>query len=693
MKTRLHPLAQAIALGFTLFPCVVHAEDTALPEVHVTAQANGSYAEPVSSTATRIPLELKDVPQTVNVINQALLHDQNATSMQDALSNVVGIGQSVGDGQRDQITIRGFTAINDQFIDGVRDDALYFRDLSNIERVEVLKGPGSVLYGRGSAGGLINRITKKPTATPEQTVGVQLDEFGQKRAEVDVGAAGKAAQLRLTGAYERSEGFRNQSFLDREAIAPSLALQLTDRTRLLVQADYLHDRRLADQGVPGYHGWPVDVPIETYYGSADGRDDTFIDSKVTSQTATLEHDIAAETHFKQLVRHYQYDLSRNYTNIQKITDGATPTVTISQSKRLRADNGWFSQSELSHAFDTGGLRHDLLTGIELSQQTKTERLWSKSNVATYNLFNPQLKVLGPMSTTGKPSNDNVTDIDVSAAYLQDLISVGHWKILAGVRFDHIRQKRDDLTAANLDLERTDNVWSPRLGVTYEVTPAVSLYGSISRSFQPLADSYTFRSNSDELKPEQTTAYEFGTKADLFDGRASATLAVFQIDKKDMLTGDPTDATRYIPVGRQQSRGVEMSLAGQLRQGLEASIGYAYLDAIIKEASDGLAGKRPSLTPRHTANAWLKQALGGNCYATAGVRYVGERYASAGNAVRLPGYTVGDIGLIYQGKKFDANLMLKNVANVKYYVAGHSGADDYNMPGAPRTVSVSGRWHF
>ncbi|WP_181880889.1 TonB-dependent receptor [Crenobacter cavernae] len=686
-------------MGLALMPLYVHAEEAELPEIQVVGQAAGSYKAPVSRAATRIPMELKDVPQTVNVVNQALIRDQNATSFQDALANVVGIGQSVGDGQRDQITIRGFSAITDQFVDGVRDDSLYFRDLSNVEHIEVLKGPASVLYGRGSAGGLINRVTKKPTLDPVQTLGFQFDEFGQKRAEIDLGVAGESAQFRVTGAYEDSEGFRKQSFIDREAVAPSLMLNLSERTKLLLQADYLHDRRLADQGVPRYLGAPVDVPIETYYGSANGKDETYVDTDVKSQTATLEHEFSADTRFKQLVRHYEFDLARNYTT--NVVNEPAKKVTVRHTRRLRDESGWFSQTELTHGFNALGARHELLAGLEVGKQDKAEIQWRRaaSSLTTYDLFNPRLVSLGAPPSGANPDINNANKVDIAALYLQDLISAGRWKFLAGLRFDRIRQKRDDLTSANVDLDRTDNVWSPRAGVVYEVTPSTSLYASASRSFQPLADSFTFKRNSDDLKPEQTDGFEVGAKSDLLDGKASATLALFQIEKKNMLSGDPTDPTnRFVPIGRQQSRGVELSLAGQVLPGLEASAGYAYLDAVIKEArdSDGksLDGKRPSLAPRHTANVWLKQSLGNDFYGTAGVRYVDERFASStSNIVRLPAYTVGDIGLIYQGKRFEANLMLKNVADVKYYVSAHGAADDYNMPGAPRTLSLSTRFHF
>ncbi|MGH8106340.1 MAG: TonB-dependent receptor, partial [Arenimonas sp.] len=337
--------------------------ETVLPEVVITgtAASAGKYEVTESSTATKIVVPLRDVPQAVNVVPKAVMRDQNALSVQDALQNVPGLSFSVGNGQRDQVTIRGFTAISDQFIDGVRDDALYFRDLSNIERIEVLKGPASVLYGRGSAGGLINRVTKKPVTDPVMEVGATIGSKGQKRGEFDVGTASADKQMlfRLTGALEDSTGFRNQFFLERQAIAPSVTFKLRPQTTLTLQADYLKDKRLADQGVPSFRGRPVDVPIETYYGAANGRDRAFVQSEVASSTVTLDHAFSDTLKLHSVLRGYDYSLDRNYTTIAKVTESANPTVTISQTRRLRDEDGYYLQNELSQKVQWGGTRHQI----------------------------------------------------------------------------------------------------------------------------------------------------------------------------------------------------------------------------------------------------------------------------------------------------------------------------------------------
>ncbi|MDO8310375.1 MAG: TonB-dependent receptor plug domain-containing protein, partial [Sideroxyarcus sp.] len=221
------------------------AADASLPEIKVQGDKDLGYSPAFSSGATKSNAPLRDVPQTVNVIPQQLIQDQAARSMQDVLRNVPGVGMSNGDGQRDQVTIRGFSAIADQFIDGIRDDALYFRDLSNIERVEVLKGPAAVLYGRGSSGGLINRVTKKPQAGTFGEIALTLGSYDLKRTTFDVNAgANENINFRVTGAYEDSGSFRDQGFIERSSLAPSLSIKFTEDTKLLVQAEFSKDKRI-----------------------------------------------------------------------------------------------------------------------------------------------------------------------------------------------------------------------------------------------------------------------------------------------------------------------------------------------------------------------------------------------------------------------------------------------------------------
>lgn len=470
---------------------------TNLPTISVKADKESSLKQEVgqASSATKGLMQLKDVPQIVNVVPKQVLREQTVTSMQGALQNVAGLSFSVGDGQRDQVMIRGFSAITDNYVDGIRDDALYFRDMSNVERIEVLKGPASVLYGRGSAGGLVNKINKKPIDQSLREVSLIGSTTGQRRAEVDVNEkVAENVKVRLTGAVEDSDGYRDQAFLKRQAVAPSVQWDITDKTKLLLQADYLHDNRLADQGFPTdpITGKPVKTNPKTFYGALNGKEVGDVDTEISSQTISLDHKFNDNFKYHGAVRHYNYSLDCQYSvdSHQKLP---ADQIQLTQNKRLRNEDGVYVQQELSAVFNTGFLKHSTLIGAEYSKQHKDELVWSKARQIT-NIFNPQLENWAPLDTNVDADTNNTNTFENYGVYLQDLMTVtDQLKVLVGLRYDNLSQDRDDKTSKNLDLNRTDNTYSPRIGVVYQPVNNISLYTSYNRSFQPLADSFVFLS--------------------------------------------------------------------------------------------------------------------------------------------------------------------------------------------------------
>lgn len=695
--------------------------DTALPGIVVTAQSAplDSYEATSASSASKISMPLRDLPQTLNVVQKTVLRDQIATSLQDALQNVAGASASVGDGQRDQVSLRGFSAISDQFIDGVRDDALYFRDLSNIERIEVLKGPASVLYGRGSAGGLINRISKKPLPQPLLEFQATLGSRGQKRGEFDFGSTSNAdsasnehpTRFRITGALENSRGVRQQYFLQRQALAPAISFAPGPRTNLTLQADYLQDKRLADQGVPSFRGRPVEVPIDTYYGAANGHERGFVRSEVTSSTLTLDHGLDSGLQLHTVLRAYRDALDRNYNTVNGVSDGgkelangmanglSKPTVSLAQAHRLRDESGWYFQTELSQKLAAGSTRHHLLYGLELGQQRKSEQLWVRNNAATYDLFQPVLVTLPPLPANLAASADNRNRIDIAALYWQDMITFDpHWKMLAGLRLDQLQHRRDDRTLRNIDLDRRDHTRSPRLGVVWQPDHALSLWLAGSRSFQPTADAFVLRANSDQLKPSQTTNFDVGIKLDLH-ASASLNLTLFNMTQSGIQVADPANPGFALALGQQRTRGLELEFAGQLGKQWEMISGYAWLDGRITQATERTANGRPfqgnrsALTPRHSLNLWLKRKLDHGFYLAAGCRAESARFASPDNLTQLPGYGVINLGAGFNSAKLELAITVKNLLNRKYFVAAHGGANDYNLPGEPLTLTTNLRYRF
>lgn len=702
----------ALAIGFSLGLCPYsYAEPavssagssanaaTELPAMTVTTarEATPTYNPSVARSATKIEAPLRDIPQTVNVVPQSVLRDQGARSMQDVMKAIPGVGLSHGDGQRDQVTIRSFSAISDQFIDGLRDDALYFRDLSNIEQVEVVKGPASVLYGRGSSGGLINRITKKP-GIDRNEVTLQVGSWNQRRGEFDLAHTfnDKNLAIRVTGAVERADGYRDQQFLEREALAPSVAIKLGDDTRLLIQGEYLSDRRVTDFGIPAYRGRPVDVAPGTYFGAANAREVDYSQADVSAFGFTLDHRFNSEWSFRNAFRAYDYSLDRNNTLVGSVNEAAR-TASLNRSNVRRQEDGYFNQTELTQKVTLAGMQHQLLYGIEIGKQNKDQVFRTQNNIATVSLFNPVLPVL-PLRVTAAPSTDNRGIMTVTSGYVQDLATLSeHWKALVGMRYDRFEQETRERRPGQRDVERTDSAWSPRAGLVFQPNLSQSYYVSYSKSFQPSAEGFALAANNAQIAPEETTNHEVGAKFDFLDGMASATASLFRVERTNIKTTNPATNT-LVPLGVQRTQGAELSFTGDLTHGWQIWSGYAWLDAemvssVAIDAGQPVQGKRPTLTPKQSANLWLTKALGQGFGAGAGLNYVGERFANPGNTVILPGYTTVDAMGYYRTNGFDVQLNVMNLFDRQYIVSGHGSSPNLNLPGAPRSVQLTLRYAF
>ncbi|WP_233474090.1 TonB-dependent receptor [Cupriavidus pauculus] len=680
---------------------MAHAQTTgtdsaALPPVTVTADGNrdlGSGYKPsttVSATKTEAPL--RDVPQTVNVVTAQVMQDQHATSVQDALKNVPGVSFSSGDGQRDQVSIRGFSAIADQFVDGIRDDALYFRDLSNVDRIEVIKGPAAVLYGRGSSGGLINRVTKKP--------GIDVTDFAlsygmwaDRRVEGDVGRTfgDGAAAFRITAAHEEANSYRSQQFLNRTAVAPSLELRLAPQTTVLLQADWLEDRRVTDFGIPAYRGRPVAVDPSTYYGAANARDADYTQTRVYSGTATVNHRFNDQWSIRNATRYYHYSLDRNNTLVGSVNE-STLRASLTHSNVYREEHGWFNQTDLTQKAEFFGMKHELLYGVEVGQQNKDLVNYSRANVASVDLFNPVLPVL-PRLVGGTPATSNLGVFKTLGLYTQDMIQFSEqWKALLGVRYDRFEQETIQRLPGQPNLARTDNAWSPRAGLVWQPSKQQSYYLSWSRSFQPSGEAFSLAANNAQLAPETTRNTEVGAKYDFLDGKATTTVSLFRIERTNIKVANAT-GTALIPIGEQRTDGLELSGAAELGGGWRMLAGYAYLDAVVTQSTPALQGKQATLTPRHSGNLWLTKELGHGFGLGGGLNLVGARQADPANTVTLPGYVTADMVAWYRRGSFEAQLNLYNVFNQGYIVSGHGSSPNLNLPGAPRSVMATLRYRM
>ena len=705
-SNRAQAAIKLIAL-FTLTPLALCAAQAAhsqtLPTVTIKSSADDGYSPASSSTATKGSAALRDIPQSVNVVPKQLLQDQAARSMEDALKNVPGVALSHGDGQRDQVTIRGFSAIADQFVDGVRDDALYFRDLSNIERIEVLKGPSAVLYGRGSSGGLINRVTKKPIfgeTTGDATL--NLGSYGLKRVSSDINLPlGESVALRLNLAKEDSDSYRTQQFIDRYSFAPSLAFRLSPDTNLLLQYTKAKDKRVTDFGIPALNGKPVDVAVGTYYGSSKARADDTSTSNVNSYAAVLDHRFSQNFSIKNTTRVYDYKLDRFNTLSNGITDPTALTIKLSRSAIFRDESGWFNQTDLTYKTTLGGMKHEILFGAEVGQQKRRSQSISAGTILTVPIFNPGTVVV-PAFTAAQlnaaiPSH---TLQDILGLYVQDQVTLAKdWKALAGVRFDQFKQ-RTRFDRVNAPLERTDNSFSPRAGLVWQPSESQSYYASYSRSFQPSAETFALAASNTANVPEITRNLEIGTKLDFLNGALSVNAALFNLRRTNIKNTDPANPTLSINAGTQRTNGLELTATGRLPYRWDISAGYSYMDGKMVQSVANVntqqipviavsaLGKVPSLTPRHSAFLWGMKTLDDGFKVGGGMNYVGERFTSLTNAVTLPAHLTADLAASYSAKSYEIGVNLKNAFNKKYYVSSHGSADNLILPGAPRELQVA-----
>lgn len=706
----LNPLAAALLAAFGSACAQAQTPTQTLGEVTVqsSAQQDG-YSPAASTSATKGSAPLRDVPQAVNVVPGQLLRDQGARSMEDALRNVPGVAMSHGDGQRDQVVIRGFTAIADQFVDGVRDDALYFRDLADIERIEVLKGPAAVLYGRGSSGGLINRVTKKPhwnRSGGEATLSLGSHDLRRASADMNL-VVNDSAALRLNAAIEDSGSYRDQQFVKRHHLAPSLALKLATDTQLLLQYTHAADKRLTDFGIPALNGRPVNVPAGTYYGSSNAAQDDTTTSGNQAFTATLNHRFNDAWSVRNITRWYDYELDRYNTLPGGTTDPATLTVGRTRAFILRDESGLFNQTDLTWRNQLGGLRQEWLMGMELGQQKK--RSGSVSGGADrVPLFNPQGRpapIIPAANYNADSSIPSHTTQDTAALYWQNQITLApQWKALVGARYDVFDQDtRFERKLATL--ARTDKKFSPRAGLVWQPSEAVSYYVSYSKSFQPSAESFALSSSNTDNAPEITENKEIGVKLDLMDGQLNLTGALFNLERSNIKNTDPSNPTRQINVGVQRTNGLELTLNGRLPGRWDVSAGYAFLDGRMVKSlarvtstqlptqSVVVQGKVSALTPRNSAFLWAMKDLGNGLRVGGGLQHVGARFTSVSNLVTLPAYTTLDAALQYTLGAWGLDVNLKNLTNRKYYVSSHGSHDNLILPGSPRSLQVTLRRQF
>ncbi len=660
----------------------------------INVEATAGYQAPAVLSATKTLTDLRDVPQSVSVVTAALIADQRMESMADVVRYMPGIGMAQGEGNRDTPIFRGNASTADFFVDGVRDDVQYFRDVYNVDRVEALKGPNGMIFGRGGVGGVINRVTRKADQGQSREIDLQLGSWDNRRVTADFGQGlTKDIAARVTGVYDDSDSFRDDAVLERFGANPTFLFDLTPKTSFRVGYEYFYDDRTADRGISSFQGRPVDTEPETFFGDPERSS---ADTTVNFLSTVVNHEVGAGATLRNRLSFGDYD--KFYQNVfPGAVNAAGTQVSISAYNNASDRQNLFNQTDFTISRDTGKIGHSLLMGMELGRQ-ETDNF---RNTGFFTTLGPTVTtVLAPLSNPrvslplefrqGATDADNHGVATVAALYIQDQVFLSeHFQAVLGLRYDSFNM---DFTnnRTGVDFSSDDGLLSPRLGLIYKPVGAVSLYTSYSLSYLPRAGEQlsSLSLTNQALDPEEFTNYEVGAKWDLAP-TMSFTAAFYRLERSNVAVPDPADPTRSLLVDAQRTNGLELQLSGNPTRRWGLVGGYAYQDGEVTRSISATAHEGATLAqlPEHSFSLWNKYDISSQWGAGLGLIHRAEIFTSTDNLVTLPSFTRVDGAVFYS---FNARLRVQaNVENLldeEYYSSAHSNTNI--SPGSPRAARVA-----
>ena len=696
MDRLLFPLAAALACGAVPAHAADAADDSAAADTSEPIVITGQqvkYGVKSTSTATKTDTDVKDIPQALTTVTAQQIQDQQLRSVGDLMLFVPGASYNAGEGNRDAIVLRGNSSTADFFVDGVRDDVQYFRDFYNVERVEVLKGPNAMIFGRGGGGGIINRVLKRPSLAPYRAATASADNWGDVRLTGDIDQPlSSSAGVRLNAMYEGGRSFRNHVELHRFAINPTAAL-VSGNTRIDLSYEHVHDRRTADRGVPADGDEPIRGFTRTFFGDPNV---SYAKANVDVGTLTVAHDFGNGLTFRS--RTLLGDYRKFYQNVYPTRfTAATGLVTLGAYNNRNDRTNLFSQNDLVWNNRLGGIDQTLLAGFELGRQKSRNfrETGSFPNGNTTPIGDPTVDADVIFAPDDDDANNRVR-ATVAAFYVQDQIRPASWiEIVAGLRFDSFNLHVDDFRPLDAgEFSRRDSLWSPRLGLVLKPSEDLSFYASYSRSYLPQSGDQFSSLDADRasLEPERFDNTEVGAKWEVLDGLL-ATAAVYQLDRSNTRATDPADPAHTLLTGKQRSRGLELGLERSVTSRWLISAGYTLQNAeIVSTTTAAPAGRKVPLVPRHSFSLWNRYDVTKQLGVGLGVIARSKSYASISNAVKLPGYARLDAALYYKlSNGLQAQLNAENVLGAHYFP---SASNDNNIaPGAPRTVKATIGYRF
>ncbi|MEH1843081.1 MAG: TonB-dependent siderophore receptor [Nostoc sp.] len=666
-------------------------------ELVVTGEQD-NYRVPNSSVGTRTDTPLRDIPQSIQVIPQQVLRDQNAPSFNEALRNVPGLTANRGStSEVPQFSIRGFRAAggNDATFlrNGLRDAGRVDTRLApNIERIEVLLGPASVLYGIGNPGGTINIVTKQPLRDPFYAVDTTIGNYDFYQGAIDLSGPlndSKSLLYRFNAGYQNSNSFVDFYNQERFTIAPVISWDISQRTHITLEGEYTDRNEVFDSGLPAVGTVLPNLNGKIRRGFFAGDPNSIQYLKIYRLGYRLEHQFSNNWSLQQA---FQWGLSKvNSTDRERYNfslDADNRILSGLLFDEANDTNTYDLNVNLTGRFSTGSIGHQITLGTDLGRYERRDNLLS-APTPPLDLFNPVYGQPAAGPYTPLFVQDNSTD--TLGIYVQDQVKLAeNLKLLLGGRFDLFKQTTEDFIT-DTRTEQSGNAFSPRVGIVYQPIGPISLYANYNRSFTPV----TGRNfEGDVFEPERSTQYEVGAKADL-NSQLSATLSFYDLTRTGVLTNDPNNSNFSIQTGEQRSRGIELSVQGEILPGWNIIAGYAYTNAQVTEDNTIPVGNRLANVPENALNFWTSYEIQRGSMKGFGVSlgffFTGERQGDLDNSYQLPSYLRTDAAIFYKRDRFRAGLNFRNLFDVTYLEAS-----DYkvgNFYGEPFTVQGTIRWEF
>ena len=660
----------------------------------VTVDAQGGYRVGAVSSATKTMTPLRDVPQSVSVISSALIADQRMSSMADVTRYMPGVGFAQGEGNRDTPILRGNSTTSDFFVDGVRDDVQYFRDVYNVERVEALKGPNAMIFGRGGVGGVINRVTRQADWGRSREASLQVGSWNNKRVTADYGSGlNQVVALRATALYESSDSYREGVGIERYGFNPTAAFRVGPNTTLRASYEYFHDERVADRGISSLGSRPLVTDPGTFFGDP-AQSPT--DATVHLGSVTLEQRFGSRITLRNRVSYGDYD--KFYQNVFPGAVNATAgTVAMSAYNNLTTRQNLFNQTDVMVLASTGRIGHTVLVGAEFGRQEtenfRTTGYFTRlgAAVSTFNAPLSSPTISQPMQFRQAASDaDNQGVTTIMGVYAQDQMALtARMQVVLGLRIDRFKA---DITNNRMatDFSSDDNLISPRLGLVYKPVEPLSVYSSYSLTYLPRAGEQlsSLSVTNQALDPEEFKNYEVGVTWAPVPAFA-LTAALYRLDRGNVVVPDPNDPTRSSLVDAQRSKGLELGLNGNVTRSWSVAGGYAYQDGEITRSisATAQAGAVLAQLPQHSMSLWNKYDFTPRIAAALGVITRTDAFTSTSNTVVLPGWTRVDAALYYQlTSMLRAQINVENLFDERYFLNAHS--DTNITPGSPRGFRVA-----